>query len=181
MSVTCDTPMLSLMMCGMTEMNSLFRDLPFAFPYKKIEFKTFKISLCLCKWGTKATGKTHTTFFFFLFFPIVIHHFLFERFITLLFYVQNAFVVAHEIKVHLNCLHCLVSYSCILNLAFMHHNVCAHDGSFRVRSCPYCPSSYVPLAWPPTACFLLSSREMGSYKHLPFSLCPLPFAVGFSP
>lgn len=49
------------------------------------------------------------------------HHFLFESFIILLFSVQNAFVVAYEIKVHLNHLHCLVSYCSISDLAFMHH------------------------------------------------------------
>lgn len=122
---------------------------------------------------------TYSFHFFCLFFFFIAIH----PFIILLFCVRNAYVVAYEIKIHLNRLHCSVSYANVLSFCFHapdSHNVVATWwlilGSCSVHAAPKLCPSCLPSH---SACPPLSSQGMGSYKHLPSFLCPLPFTVGF--
>lgn len=108
------------------------------------------------------------------------HHFLFESFIILLFSVQNAFVVAYEIKVHLNHLHYLISYSGISNLAFVHHILIINVplDSFRlhpVLAIPWAVSlPALPLCMSP-----LKFQRNGFIQAPPILLMPVAFDCRF--
>lgn len=87
------------------------------------------------------------------------------------------FFVAYEIKIHLNRLHCSVSYASVLNFCF--HAPDSYRavamwwlilGSSPVHAAPQA------LCLPPTLHSLsLSSQRIGSYKHLPSFFMPIAF------